>query len=242
MSITTQNLIPWLLIITSVALVAIITYAYSNRNTRLTVYFTVSAILVIGFIKLLGTLSALFTQQFIGRYDELGVPYVYANPGWNEIISGWSIWILPVLLSIIITIIAMLVLTQSHRGKPLLPDVPYHPLPTTTTSQITERLNIDSLKSAMTESMEKLSEALLTIASQEIKISDLQAQLQDQTGNVSGTDEALEEEVAILKLENTAKNIEVETLTKQLEERTAELDLAHEMFEKLLQQKMSDEE
>lgn len=229
-----QSVIIWLLIIVSVSLVAGITYIYSNRNLRLTILLTLCSVLGIVLIKILGTLSFIFSKQFIGRLDDLGVPYIFSKPGWIQIIDGWSIWLLPVLIITIIYSFLFYYYYQKKKVGALLPNIKYQTPVQQSSVTITERLHTDSLRSSMAESMEKLSDALLTIASQEITINDLKIELDNKDAECIKSKEAIEDELNVLQLKLSTKNHEIEALTANLEQNALELAQTHEMLEKLL--------
>jgi hypothetical protein len=239
MNSTMQPLVMWLLIIVTISLVAGITYVYSHKNIRVTLIFTLFSIAVIGIIKVLGTLSVILSSQFIGRLDQLGVPYVYSKPGWFQIIAGWSIWLLPVLFTCVCFTILFYYYFHYKKEDIYLPNIKYQTPKQHSSVTITERLHADSLRTSMAESMEKLSDALLTIASQEISINDLKTELENKDAECNQAKEGIEDELNILQLEMSAKNNEVEQLTNELEQRTVELSEAHEMFEKLLKEKVT---
>src|SRR5689334_6402797 len=109
-----QEIVIWLLIIVSIALVAGITYVYTNRNVRVTFLFSVFSILVVILIKLISVVHVQLGEHFLGKFDTENLPYLVAKPGWTLLIHAWHIWILPV---VIIALIAAIIIFGLWRYK-----------------------------------------------------------------------------------------------------------------------------
>lgn len=236
-------MIIWLMILISIGIIGGITYLYS-KNKRNTVIAMLIAIFIIGIFILSGTLSVIFSHQFIGRYDELGVPYVYAKPGWPQIINGWSIWILPVLISSLLIMIMTALITKRVKNVTIASSEQHPSLhhPSTSFTQMTERLGKDTFKNTVADSMEKLAEALLSITAQEHKIAELTEQIHNHDEQVNEDKHDLEDHIALLQLQLNAATNENQQLANRLESCKTELELSHQMFNKLLEYKQNEGE
>lgn len=234
-----QEIVIWLLILVSIVLVAGITYVYTNRNRRVTFLFTLFSVLGIALIKLISIVQGELSADFLGKYDAENLPYMAVKPGWSLLIHAWHIWILPVIMiSIIASIIIFAIWTYKKSGSPKIEiEAPLTPLKTIYTPQKTQRLDsfmaIDAAKKEVKVLNEKLSEALLTNAAYEIKISDLNQDIKDLEMKSENTQKSLHDEIETLKLELSAKIKENEYISNQLSERNRDLTRAQEMFEKL---------
>src|SRR5579872_1167722 len=107
MTPVSQEIVMWLLILVSIALVAGITYVYTNRNKRVTFLLTLFSVLAIGLIKLISIVQIEISANFLGKYDAENLPYMAAKPGWTLLIHAWHIWILPVIM---ISLIACIII------------------------------------------------------------------------------------------------------------------------------------
>jgi hypothetical protein len=235
----TQDIMTWLFIIVSIALVAGITYVYTNRNRLITFLFSLFSIAIITFVKLVSVVEVDIHQNFLGSYDEENLPYMAAKPGWSLLIHAWHIWILPVALVIVIaSVIIFAIWRYKKAGSPKLAiEPPTAALKTAYTPVKTQRLDtfmvVDAAKKESRVLQEKLAEALLTIAAHEIKISDLSTHVKALETELTETQSRLQEEIDTLQLELSAKNKENEYISNQLAERNRDLLRAQEMFEKL---------
>lgn len=223
-----------------VGIITGITYFYS-KNKSYTLYAALIAAYLFILVMIIASLSTIFPHQFIGRYDELGVPYVYAKSGWTQLMQGWSIWILPVMLSSVLMILITARLSSGVK-KVISSDQPTELLHQHTTSftQMTDRLGKDALKSTITGTVDKLAEALLLISAQEHKIAELTEQLQKNTSRAPTSDENPEDHPALLELQLNALTAENNDLTNKLESCKTELELSHQMFNKLLEYKQNE--
>lgn len=232
--IANHPLLVWVIIFVSIALVAGITYVYTNRNIRITAIFSLISGFVIGLIKLIGVIQIRLDSQFIGAFDESRIPYIAAHPGWHQLLFAWHIWILPVILAVTIVSIIFYLIQRLHKH------IPQQTISSTAANRTTraERLStfmaMDAAKQEARNMNEKLAEALLMNAAYEIKVSDLSLRVRQLEKELFETNQNLEDEMNTIKLELTAKNRENEYIAEQLAERSRELDRAHDMFEKLL--------
>lgn len=242
-SSTIQTIIIWLMIFISVAIIGGLTYLYS-KNKRTTFIAIFAAIYIITLFILSGFLNDIFSHQFIARYDALGVPYAYTKPGWSQIIGGWSIWMLPVLIISLLVMIISVFLTRSTKTIQTISTHEHIGIqqPSTSFTQMTERLGKDTFKNTVTDSMEKLAEALLSITAQEHKIAELTAQLQTNATNMSTDNHGLEEQNSLLQSQLDAATRENQQLSDRLEHCKTELELSHQMFNKLLEYKQNEGE
>ncbi len=234
-----QGIIMWLLIIVSIALVAGITYIYTNRNRRVTFLFALFAVLGIGLIKLISIVQTELHANFIGKYDVENLPYMAVKPGWGLMVHAWHIWVLPVIMiSLIAAIIIFAIWSYKKSGSPKIEmEAPLTPLKKIYQPQQTQRLDafmaVDAAKKEARDLNEKLSEALLTIAAYEIKISDLSQDIKDLEVKTENGKKGLHDEIETLRLELSAKVKENKYISNQLSERNRDLTRAQEMFEKL---------
>ncbi len=237
-----QSFVIWLVILISIAIVCGLTYLYS-KNKRYTFIAMLLSIYIITLIIIVASLSDLLTHQFIGRLDQLGVPYIYAKTGWSQLIYAWSIWILPVMLSSLLMIFITALFT--NRSKAVVTSIEQKTSsanePSTSFTQMTERLGKDALKNTLSDSVEKLSEALVSITAQEHKIAELTAQLHKSSDHITEDKKHLEDQISLLQLQLNALTSENEQLTSKLENCKSELELSHQMFNKLLEYKQNDE-
>lgn len=232
-----QSIITWLLIVVSIALVAGITYVYTNRNRRVTFLFSLFSVLGIALIKLISFVQVELNGNFLGKYDAENLPYMAAKPGWTLLLHTWHIWILPVvMISLIAFIIIFALWSYKKSGFPKM-EAPLTPLKTIYTPQKTQRLDsfmaIEAAKKEAKDVNIKLSEALLTNAAYEIKIDDLSQDIKDLEIRSENIRKNLHDEIETLKLELSAKIKENEYISNQLSQRNRDLARAQEMFEKL---------
>ena len=239
----TETIIIWLMIFISVAIIGGITY-FVSKNKRTTITAILAATYFIAIFIISGFVNKIFTHQFIARYDALGVPYEFTKPGWSQITRGWSIWILPVLISggLIMIITALIIRTRKSVPITSSTEQPEMHQPLTSFTQMTERLGKDSFKNTVTDSMEKLAEALVSITAQEHKIAELTEQLQKNAAHVDEDQQELEEQLSLLQLQLNAATTENQQLSDRLESCKTELELSHEMFNKLLEYKQNEGE
>lgn len=241
-NLSSNTLFIWLISVIVVGIIAGLTYFYS-KNKKYTFIATLLSIYVITFILIATALSETYAHQFIGRLDPLGVPYIHANTGWTQLINGWSMWILPVMVSVLLTVFITLALVRQPKKivATAEPKTDISHEPTTSFTQMTERLGKDTLKNTLTDSVEKLSDALLSISAQEHKIAELTAQLHKSGDNVSNEKKQLEEQISEFQLKLNSLTVENEQLTTKLENCKSELELSHQMFNKLLEYKQNEE-
>lgn len=234
-----QQVVMWLLILVSVALVAGITFIYSNRNRRVTFLLSLFSVLGIALIKLISVVQTELNANFIGKYDVENLPYMAIKPGWTLLIHAWHIWILPVvMISLIAGIIIFALWSYKKSGSSTIEmEAPLTPLKNIYNPPKTQRLDsfmaIEAAKKEAKDLNEKLSEALLTNAADEIKISDLTQDIKDLEIKSENIQKTLHDEIKTLKLELSAKIKENESIANQLSERNRDLTRAQEMFEKL---------
>ncbi len=224
-----QPIVIWLLILTSVILIGVITYVYTNRNARTTWAFTLGSIILIGLIKIVREVDDAIHSQFIGRFNETSTPYIAIQPGWEQLFHAWHLWVLPV---IIITFILCFLFYLLFRYQAT------HVRTTTTTiirdtttpsiSKSSQKLGhflaVDSAKRESTEANEKLAETLLMSAAQEIQLSDLRMDVRALQRELEKTQRTSQERIETLELEFAAKTKENNRLSAQLKERTQELE------------------
>lgn len=259
-----QPIITWALIIVSVLLVAGITYVYTNRNRRLTTIFTLFSILTVGLIKLISIVHEELSSHFIGGYDEMHMPYVTSEPGWKLLVDSWHFWILPVIfcalifLGICYAIYHHYQIELAKRKPEIKPDdgpniskttsavqaasskTPYNIA--TRAEKLSTFMAMDAVKHESQHVHEQLSEALLTNAAYEIKLSDLNFRIHELEQELASAKHDLGDEVKTLQLELSAKIKENDYLASQLTERSNELAQAQDMFEKLLALQQENEE
>lgn len=240
-----QEIITSALIIVSVVLVAGITYVYTNRNKRITYLFALLSILAIGLIKLVGLVQVKISGSFIGGYNENNIAYVISQPGWHLLIEAWHIWILPVAITLIIAVAAIIgIICYKLSGSPKIDVISTTPvvsqaapkaMATTSSERLSAFMAADAAKKSAQETHEKLAEALLLNASYEIKLSDISLKSRELERELNQVKRELKEEVETLELELKAKTKENQYIIDQLSERSRELSRAQEMFEKLME-------
>ena len=93
----------WLFIIIPTAVLALITFFLSKKNTRLTFWVGFATLAVMSAGASLHLLEAYFTNHFIGSYNRYGLPTHFSKPGWWLFLVGWPIWVLPTVFFVVVT-------------------------------------------------------------------------------------------------------------------------------------------
>ena len=236
-----QTFVMWALIIVSILLVTGITYVYTNRDKLITVIFTLCAVLVVGFIKLIGVVQIALKTSFIGAYNENHIAYVVSEPGWEILIHSWNIWILPVacvgiLASIIIGCLLYYKKSNAPKVQVITPLSHQPPKSVMQVDRLSSFMAMDAIKKESNDTHEKLSQSLKLNASYELKFSDLTTKIQVLQKDFDEKLQSLDEKNIILNFELKAKTKENGYILEQLATRTQELTKAQTLLKKLIDQ------
>lgn len=100
---TTQALPVWIWLTFVILVSGVIALIYSRGNWRSTIGLMVIALFGVFFATESDYVINYFSTHFIGGYDQLGVPFQQARPGWSLLFTAWPLWIIPALLAVAIT-------------------------------------------------------------------------------------------------------------------------------------------
>ena len=226
----------WSLVLTSIVLVAGITYVYTNRNKHITAILTIVSMCFVILMKVTSIVQVRLQSQFLGGYDDANMTYIAAGPGWGILLHGWHIWLLPVFITAFIFLVLILILFNHQKANPVKLEV-HAPIQAIEKKSSTDRLNtfmmVDAAKKQSRLANQKLTEALLNNASYEITISDLNMRITELEQSLEKNNKVHNHAVEIQRLEIETKNKEIENMHQQLIQRSEELTHAQTLLKKI---------
>lgn len=103
-----------LLLLSTILLVGVIAFIYS-RNWRTALAVTSGTIMITVLIVAITAWRHYLSNHFIGQYDELGIPFQTAGPGWPIFRDTWPLWLIPTCLVSLLIGIAILLLYRIQQ-------------------------------------------------------------------------------------------------------------------------------
>ncbi len=229
----TATLPIWVLLLFCIALVGFITLIYTRGNWRTSLSFIGLATFVVLTITGINAWSDFIKTHFVGQFDQLGIPFRQAGPGWTLLPTSWPLWLVP---TGIFTVLALglgwwlhqCFATTSTSGASEPPEnVPAatvfpttNPVPTATTSAIAplqksvaHQLEFESIKQELAATKEKLVTAIEIAEEQVDKNQDLEIQLAQLTEEHEEDITDSQDRITALELEISAKDSQNDELT-----------------------------
>lgn len=221
-----QTLSSWIWILFSVGLVTLITYIYSQGNWKTTSIFALStAFIAITLSEIIGLNNYLDTH-FIGQFDSLGLPYRTTGPGFKMFFATWRIWFLPTFIFSALVAIFFLSMNKNlfatETSTDNISSVDRSSTLATSTN-ITQRIELETLKHEHTQTKMQLEQALETIKNQLRKNQQLELQIDNGKSSDADKLDALEVQVHSLTIELESKNEMISKLENLLIEQEEEL-------------------
>jgi len=225
----TATLPIWVLLVFCIVLIGVVTLVYSRGNWRTTLIFVFLSSFAVLTITGIDAWSDYIKLHFVGQFDQLGIPYREAGPGFSLVPSSWPLWLVPTgiftgLAIIVGWYLRPLFVEPSEKvtaveeksaakimSKSAIP--PVQPMYSETESIISRQLELESLKQELTSTKEKLNAAIDIAEEQVDKNQDLEIKLaqieEEHQENVTD----LEDKIAALELEISAKDAQNDELT-----------------------------
>lgn len=234
----THTLPIWVLLTFTVLLIGLVTLIYTRGNWRTTLSLVgVGALAVFG-ISGIDAFSTYLNTHFIGQFDQLGIPFREAGPGWAILSSAWPLWVVPALFAALISLVANYLfqltnaqiavpstaVTELQTSLPVREPIPIPaPEPVAPFKNLGHTLELESLKQELAITREKLSSAI-SIAEESLdKNQDLEIEIDQLKEEHQENIAEFEDKLTALELEISAKETESEELTSMLLQQSEEI-------------------
>lgn len=229
----TYHILPlWVFLVFAILLVSSITLIYTQGNWRTTLSFAGITTLIAGVIFGLDSFLSYLAVHFIGQYDSLGIPFRKAGPGWSLLLEAWPLWVMPsVLLMVLVLALEWLLRTFFPAEETPLPSqlseipTPSSSSSSETSSHIFQHIELETLKREISGLTQQLEMASLHAQEQTNKNQELQIELHQLQESQQEKNRELKDELAALKLEIDAQEIEKEKLTELVMKQKEEIIL-----------------
>jgi len=247
----TATLPIWVLLLFCIAFVGFITLIYSHGNWRTTLAFVGLAIIAVLVISGIDAWSAYIKAHFVGRFDQLGIPFREAGPGFSLLPASWPLWLVPTGIFAILATGLGWWLHQSYapaaETKPVetpakeiitsttIPREPVGvivpPLPGSMQKSVARQLELESLKHELASTKEKLATAIEIAEEQVDKNQDLEIQIAQMEEEQEEMMSDMQDRVTALELEISAKETQSDELTSLALQQAEEIAKLKEQFE-----------
>lgn len=246
----TTTLPIWVLLLFCIALVGFITLIYSRGNWRTTLAFVGLATTTVLTIVGINVWSAFIKTHFVGQFDQLGIPFREAGPGWTLLPASWPLWLVPAGIFALIALGLGWWLHQRFAQPPtatiagapqeIIPPAAIAPAPANvsipaapepTSKNLARQLEFESLKQELSSTKDKLATAIEIAEEQVDKNQDLEiqiAQLEEEREEIM-TD--LQDRITALELEVSSKEAQNDELTSLALQQAEELAKLKEQLE-----------
>lgn len=174
---TVQALPVWVWLSFTIVLVGLITLIYTRGNWRTTLSFVGLALLTVLGITAFDAWNAYFKLHFIGQYDQLGIPFRQAGPGWDMFFAAWPLWLLPsCLVGFIAAGVTWFILYEPQKIEVESAIDIEEPI-RETTSVMKRKLEVTSLKQQLDISHQHIEELMEATKKQADKIIELEDEM-----------------------------------------------------------------
>lgn len=194
---TTHALPVWIWLTFVILVIGVIALIYSRGNWRSTISLMVIALFGVFIATQSDYLISYFSTHFIGGYDQLGIPFQQARPGWSLLYTAWPLWIIPVLLAVAITVMACIVLLKTP-AKTIFNETESDLLPQ---DNVNKQLQIARLKQNLANAMQAVETQANMNRELEFKL--LQTEKNNETTIAELKDQITALEVDLLRLKKT---------------------------------------
>lgn len=166
----------WILLVFSVLLIGIITLIYTRGNWRTTLLLVGLSLIVVLGISGIEVFNDYLKNHFIGQFDQLGIPFRAAGPGWSLLPAAWPLWLIPTGIAAVLAFGINYIVSVYFPSalapfveQPVKPSAEPPPLPArepipmtvfTPTQNVARKLEWESLKQDLANTKEKLASAI----------------------------------------------------------------------------------
>ncbi len=252
----TATLPIWVLLLFCIALVACITLVYTRGNWRTSLLFTGLATFVVLSISGIDAWSAYLKTHFVGQFDQLGIPFREAGPGWTLLPASWPLWLVPTFIFAIIAAglgwwlclrlnnavpkntstetltIPVEIIPPAAVAPPMAEQLPTAPaFVSSMQKNLASRLELESLKHDLATTKDKLATAIEIAEEQVDKNQDLEIQLAQLEEEHEEATTDLQDKITALELEISAKEAQNDELTSLALQQAEELAKLKEELE-----------
>jgi len=211
----------WVWLLFTVLLIGIITLVYSEGNWRITFTFVGLALFVALLIYGVDTWFIYLDTHFIGQFDNLGIPFRKAGPGFAILLDAWPLWLVPMGLLASTGILIDWYLRRSPGSKKIMEHTSASATTATETQNteanplhnVSKHLELIGIKRELQAAQEKLAETIEIAEMQLDKTQQLEATLEHLKNDQQKTIAELEEQIATLNTELELQQSQKEDLT-----------------------------
>lgn len=247
----TATLPIWVLLLFCIALVGIVSLIYSRGNWRTSLAFVGLATIAVLAISGINAWSDYIKTHFVGQFDQLGIPFREAGPGWTLIPTSWPLWLVPTGIFALIALGAGWWLHQRYsktiskttvttEQQEIISPAAIAPTPQSVTlppatepiqKSVSRQLELESLKQELTSTKEKLATAIEIAEEQVDKNQDLEIQIAQLEEEHEELLNDLQDNVTALELEISAKEAQNDELTSLALQQAEEISKLKEQLE-----------
>lgn len=229
----------WIAITVTLFFIALLTYVYSGKNIKLTAMFTFLSAVVVSCAAGYDTWNYYLKQHFLAGIDQLGVPFHASRSGWFLLIDAWPLWVIPSLILVVITGLALWYLQKSIYKSTLVlatatTDKPKRRVLGLSSETVAYQLELDTLKKALSTANQQLNQAIYDKSTFQVKVKELRAQLKQYEQEDSANTLATDDELKALRLEVSAKAEQIEQSALRITEQDEEINRLKALLEGLL--------
>jgi len=172
-----QALPLWVWLSFTIVLIGLITLIYTRGNWRTTLSFVGIALLTVLGITAFDSWSAYFKLHFIGQYDQMGIPFRQAGPGWGMFFAAWPLWLLPSCVVGLIVVTVTWFISSGSKKIEIEPESEIEKPISNTTSIVKNKFEVSGLKQQLELSHQHLEELMEATKKQADKIIELEDEI-----------------------------------------------------------------
>lgn len=220
------NVLPiWVWLIFTILLVGVIAFIYTQGNWRTTLTSTGAVISLCLIISGIYVWNEYLSTHFIGQFDQLGIPFRKAGPGWSLLLDTWPLWCVPIGIIVILAVGADWLLRRTHIvnqvSQPKMEQQIVEPLQPI--DNVAKKIELETLKREFAAARERLATTIELAETEMDKRQQLEIKL-DQLKRLQEQDaEELQDKITALSLDLAAKDSQNEQLSALTFQQAAEV-------------------
>ena len=247
----TATLPIWVLLLFCIALIGIVSLIYSRGNWRTSLAFVGLATVAVLIISGIDAWSDFIKTHFVGQFDQLGIPFREAGPGWTLIPASWPLWLVPAGIFALIALGLGWWLHQRYsqttpttaataETQEIIPpaaiavtpqSVPTPPAAEPIQKSVSRQLELESLKQELSVTKEKLATAIEIAEEQVDKNQDLEIQIAQLEEEHEELLNDMQDKLTGLELEIASKEAQNDELTSLALQQAEEIAKLKEQLE-----------
>ena len=159
--------------------IGIISIIYSRGNWRLTVMLMGLALLAVLFANESEHFQTYLNTHFIGSYDQVGIPFIQVHPGWSLILNTWPLWLLPIVVTSVLTWTVCIIWQRSFPKKTVDDGTEIEEITTTATQNVAKQLETATFKQDLITALHTIDKQAIDNQALEFKIRQLTKEQQE---------------------------------------------------------------